>query len=80
MQALREDARERALDHLGISSGTDNVPWGMQISTLVKNWDMTCEVALTPAMKRVRLYSLPIARSSSHDIRQVSASGNAGSD
>ena len=68
VHALREDARERALAHLGISSGTDSVPWGMQISTLVKKWEMTSQVVLTPAMKTVRLYSLPIARSSSHDI------------
>ncbi len=49
MQALREDARERALAHVGF---TDGASCGEPISTLVKEWD---EELLTPSIKTVRL-------------------------
>ncbi len=66
LQPLRNDARERALAHVGICNEAvaDGMAcWGMQLSTLVREWDMTCQLVLTPQMKKARLLVLQNAGS-----------------
>ena len=55
VQGLREDGRQRALAHLGISSSAiapDSKPWGQRIVILVKNWTTTWEYELTPPQRK----------------------------
>ena len=55
VQGLREDGRQRALGHVGISSSAlapDSQPWGQRIVPLVKAWALTWDFELTPPQRK----------------------------
>ena len=59
VEALREDARQRALAHVGIRKSVtapDSKPWGDRITTLAKEWANTWRDELTPPQQRVRVH------------------------
>ena len=61
LQALRDDGRQRALAHVGISStatAPDGKPWGKQrIDALVGGWAITYQTVLTGTQESVRVHS-----------------------